>query len=130
MSSKAETIRSKFVNEAADLHKEFASLNIGSSKAQSMNQSEYDAMLGDGAFDILGMETLTTVKSAPQLAKVETKAAPAEPVATVAAAEPAAEHVQEAPLAVATEEGHSMAGFFQTEQPAASNRNLSVEMFA
>ncbi len=128
MSSKAETIRSKFVNEAADLHKEFASLNAGNKQAASMNQSEYDAMLGDGAFDILGMETLTTVKSAPHIAKVETKAA-AEPV-TVAAAEPVAEHVQEAPMAVATEEGHSMAHFFQSEQPAASNRNLSVEMFA
>lgn len=136
MSSKAETIRSKFVNEAADLHKEFASLNsVAGKMAASTNQSEYEAMLGDGAFDILGMETLTTVKSAPQLAKAETKAAPAEPVTSVAAAEPVAqqpveEHAQEAPVAVATEEGHSFAHFFQNEQPAASNRNLSVEMFA
>lgn len=135
MSTKAETIRSKFVNEAADLQKELASVlnSVGGSKqAPSMNKSEYDAILADGAFDILGIESLTTVKSAPQLAKAETIAAPAEPVAV----QPFEEHAQEAPtpqeppMAGVTEEGHSFAHFFQNEQPAASNRNVSVEMFA
>lgn len=137
--TKAESNRQKFTNEAYELQKEFRSI-VGSSasgkNSPMLAQSEVDAMLG--GFDFAGLEPSAPVKTVASLPKVEIKTAPEPartsvaqlaPVETVVAAAPEPVTEVQAP---STEDGHSFAHYFQQrdEQPAASNRGGSVEMFA
>lgn len=137
MTAKAESIRSKFTNEANELA--MASRSTGGKMNEQVN-ADVLAMLG--GVDFIGLEELTPVKAVAAAPKLELKpsnepgtrfaaeavASPVESVAAVKAPEPVREEIVQAPAANEVAEGHSFAHFFQRdEQPAQTS---SIERFA